>query len=340
MDAYTKISFTVFLSTKSQIGHSYTQSWKELASYIAKHKVYEQKELAPLIQLSTAKIVEKRALAGGGSITRSQRGFEALEAVTAIGLDIDQGMTIDSARDVLKSLGLAYVLYTTFSHTSEKQKFRIVLPLSRPIGKNEADLYDAIWLTLNKHFDGKLDASCCDMARLFYIASKSPQSTSAFSEVNLSGNWIEVEKFESVAKEIMLEREAARQRRADIRRTFGEAGPSDIQLFNNSVDICEILDFYGYVRCSDDRYLSPQSQSGSPGVTIADNVCFIRHDNDVLMNRVAAHADALGWEMPRQGTRFGFTPVAPFDFILHLECNGSFTDAIRLIKTKVTQWNL
>lgn len=52
-------------------------------------------------------------------------------SVTGVVLDIDEHKTIDETIELLD--GLEYVLYTTFRHTQEKHKFRVVIPFSRPL---------------------------------------------------------------------------------------------------------------------------------------------------------------------------------------------------------------
>jgi hypothetical protein len=52
-------------------------------------------------------------------------------SITGIVLDVDEEMTMEQAMTKLD--GIEYVLYTTFRHTPEKHKFRIVIPFSKPL---------------------------------------------------------------------------------------------------------------------------------------------------------------------------------------------------------------
>ena len=52
-------------------------------------------------------------------------------AIHGIVLDVDNDMTIEQAIDLLD--GIEYVLYSTFRHTVQKHKFRIVIPFSTPL---------------------------------------------------------------------------------------------------------------------------------------------------------------------------------------------------------------
>ena len=52
-------------------------------------------------------------------------------SITGIVLDIDSDKTIEQAIELLD--GIEYVLYTTFRHTIQKHKFRVVIPFSKPL---------------------------------------------------------------------------------------------------------------------------------------------------------------------------------------------------------------
>ena len=54
----------------------------------------------------------------------------------AITFDFDH-VTIDTWGDIIATLGNAFAMYTTFSHTYTEPRFRVVVPLSRPCGADE-----------------------------------------------------------------------------------------------------------------------------------------------------------------------------------------------------------
>ena len=60
-----------------------------------------------------------------------RRSKSNVKSITGIVLDIDEDKSIEQAIDLLD--GIEYVLYTTFRHTTEKHKFRVVIPFSRPL---------------------------------------------------------------------------------------------------------------------------------------------------------------------------------------------------------------
>ena len=54
-----------------------------------------------------------------------------LVSISGIVLDYDKNQTIEQTIDELE--GIEYVLYTTFRHTRENHRFRVVIPFSRPL---------------------------------------------------------------------------------------------------------------------------------------------------------------------------------------------------------------
>jgi hypothetical protein len=67
-------------------------------------------------------------------VYRDSQNFIARHAIT---YDFDH-VTIDTWGDVLNKWGgLAFAMYTTFSHRPDRPRFRVVVPLSRPAGYDE-----------------------------------------------------------------------------------------------------------------------------------------------------------------------------------------------------------
>ncbi|QWE06059.1 hypothetical protein [Polynucleobacter sp. JS-JIR-5-A7] len=338
MLANSKVTYTVFPSAKSYLGREYTTSWQEMAKFISRHKTYANKQDAQLIQLSSTQVIEK-ANGKTGELYKTMRGYDAMKSVTAIGLDVDNNdskvpyKSLGDVKAILKELNLAYVLYTSFSHSSDHHKMRIVIPLSRPIAKHEKDLYEVIWSRLNSKFDFALDGSCCDMARIFYIASHAEDAKAYTSEINLNGNAINVSKFEPLAEDLRFQREETER----LRKYNSQINPSQngsIDVFNERMDIRVMLERNDY-QCIGDRYLSPQSSSGSAACVVSDNIVFIHHETDLLMHKMIEVAERNDWPRPLGGSWYGRIAISPFDVLHHLECNGDFSKAMRIVKGEV-----
>jgi P4 family phage/plasmid primase-like protien len=103
----------------------------------------------------------------------STRAKENVETVSCFVLDFDDGTNPLDATRALDEAGYCYIIYTTYSHTREHPKFRVVVPLARPIaGKDWPDF----WLRAAMHFGrGEADKSAKDASRIYYLPSCTPE---------------------------------------------------------------------------------------------------------------------------------------------------------------------
>ncbi len=100
----------------------------------------------------------------------AKRAKEAVAAVEALVLDIDDGTHPDNLTSLWNSW--EYVVYSTFSHTTDKPKWRAVFPLVAPVPAAE---WDATYEKLATYLgDGHADPSCKDASRMFYTPSCQP----------------------------------------------------------------------------------------------------------------------------------------------------------------------
>lgn len=72
---------------------------------------------------------------------------------------------IDALEGFLKSLGLSYLLYTSFTHTEQRHKVRIITPVTRFLTPDEAF---KVFTWFNAAFDYQLDGSIYDQADYLY----------------------------------------------------------------------------------------------------------------------------------------------------------------------------
>lgn len=92
-----------------------------------------------------------------------KRRIENWQSQQLICLDIDDGMTIDEA--LIEFKDSAMFIYTTFSHSDENHKFRVVMATNEPITKY-SDFTSTISYWMNRY--PMVDQSCKDGSRLFY----------------------------------------------------------------------------------------------------------------------------------------------------------------------------
>jgi len=147
----------MIITTFKSIGKAYVdlaidQTWEEHAQLLQEHHRASAKEQVPMFNFAEFKsaddpFVERARKYHGsvvdGSFMRDANGAYDeipgtvrrckgnLIGINGIILDVDEAMTIEAAMTMLEPL--EYVLYTTFRHTPEKHKFRIVIPFARTL---------------------------------------------------------------------------------------------------------------------------------------------------------------------------------------------------------------
>lgn len=105
----------------------------------------------------------------------TRRSKKNVEAITAIGMDLDKlkGVDLDAIWSRLSRW--AYVSYTTFSHQergADDNRYRVLIPISAEISTRD---YGRIWEVVNrKLFDGKADKAARDASRIFFLPSCPP----------------------------------------------------------------------------------------------------------------------------------------------------------------------
>ena len=102
------------------------------------------------------------------SYSEPRRANKNVENVTLAVVDYDDGTTIQHAQKRFEPFEC--LLYTSFSHTPEHHRFRVVFPLEKPIPAME---WQHAWLHLAKIAPG-LDEACKDLARIYYLPTHRP----------------------------------------------------------------------------------------------------------------------------------------------------------------------
>lgn len=103
-------------------------TWDELVSVLSDHRENSNKERAPLWSPVT--------LIPGGT-----RKNAAVAAVNALVFDVDGGTAYATAKAALADR--EWIAYSTFSHTSEEERFHLVVRLDEPVaGEAWARKYD------------------------------------------------------------------------------------------------------------------------------------------------------------------------------------------------------
>jgi hypothetical protein len=138
--------------------------------------------------------IESKADGQGWSpatFTADQRSMKNVKSVSCLVLDYDSGKTnAQSAFEfwswtAFESLEkkvstTACLVHTSFSHTPEKPKFRVVMPFSRPVDANE---FRAIWNYAANQAEKaghEIDPACKDPSRMWLLPACRPGGKPAF----------------------------------------------------------------------------------------------------------------------------------------------------------------
>jgi KaiC/GvpD/RAD55 family RecA-like ATPase len=115
------------------------------------------------------------------------RAKDNVVAVFALCLDFDKGETIRGMRQ--KLAGFYGLIHTTRKHTAEAHRFRVVLPLSRPV---ERDEYEALWSRFAP-WAGSADSAARDPSRFWFIPGT--RDGGEFEAHRLNGEPLDVDEW-------------------------------------------------------------------------------------------------------------------------------------------------
>lgn len=104
-----------------------------------------------------------------------KRGNKSVDLVFCAVFDVEHHGPFEALQEKLD--GYAYVAHSSYRHTVEAPRFRIILPLNQPIPANQ---WPHAWERLNLWLGGINDPATKDAARLYYLPSQPPGATGHF----------------------------------------------------------------------------------------------------------------------------------------------------------------
>lgn len=119
--------------------------WPELAELLCEHHNVDKKEHGPMFNFADFKTLDEEHELGRkyhyldgikqetfDEIPNTVRRCKAnVKSIQGIILDVDKIKSIEEVMQLLD--GIEYVLYTTFRHTIDEHRFRVVIPFSQPL---------------------------------------------------------------------------------------------------------------------------------------------------------------------------------------------------------------
>lgn len=116
-----------------------------------------------------------------------KRTQENMYEAYCVVLDIDSGMEFDDVKSRIE--GFEAVIHSSYSHSPEKPKWRVILPLAQPIPAKEVG---KVFDSFQERFDGQLDPVCGhDSAHLYYTPACPADAEPLFQYEHLEGKFLD-----------------------------------------------------------------------------------------------------------------------------------------------------
>lgn len=213
--------------------------------------------------------------------------------------------------------GIMFLMYTTRSATKDNPKCRIIIPLAEGIPGRD---YPMMAKILNDRMEAAglpPDRATERAGQLCYL----PNRGEFYQYLINSGEILnpavdfaqEIQTEQERLKAEAAEREARHQeamRKTQARINSGQADP--ISAYREAYPLELALERYGYIRHGN-KWLSPNSESGNPGVSVKDGKWFSHHDSDSGIGQPGKDGGSWG---------------DPFDLFVWYEHGGDFGRAV------------
>lgn len=195
------------------------------------------------------------------------------------------GQEVDGAPDpllvsnILKAHEIAHILHGSYSHYMNEKgnRYRILLMAQSAYNKEQlAPTVESIVAKINiglAALEEDLLANAVENSTWaqgwYYPRQPTDNSGELLYLEHMTGQLVEViESLNLPAIHHLLPRKSMQMKPNEI---------SVIDLFNEQKNICDVLIYYGYKQVLPDKWLSPNSSSGVPGITVRDNKFFTHH---------------------------------------------------------------
>lgn len=185
-------TITIFPSIKQpNNAHRYTVSFDGLATFLTKTRPPQPK----LQQVSWSPYT----FAG-------KRSNKTAEHTNLAVFDFDENTApVKKVTAILQKMNLQHILHTTFSHTDEKQKYRLILPAGFSCAAaDQKHLYAAMTRWSQETLKMTPDKACKDAARTFFTSYQNPKGQMQCSTI-LQGQTVDWQERTNIIKKQFAE---------------------------------------------------------------------------------------------------------------------------------------
>jgi len=152
-----KFPVSFFKNIKNPEAKPLDVSWPELVRFFQSPRISEDKDT---ILFGPYKLNENQKRANINVVEVSLFVFD---------IDDPQGKTADEIMDLVVDYDA--ILHTTWSHTADTPRYRLILKLANPVAANQFNEVRSGFLFFNSELASIIDTACSDPARAYYLFS-------------------------------------------------------------------------------------------------------------------------------------------------------------------------
>jgi P4 family phage/plasmid primase-like protien len=244
-------------------------------------------------------------------IEGSTRSKSNVLSVCAIVLDFDSGVDWTDFIADWKSKGIAFWVHNTYSHSSDKPKWRAIFPLLSPCPNEQ---WRGVWETAAGVLGhGACDVSASDSSRMYYLPSRPLNSTKADWEfIPFDGDFVDWQDFIPTKHEEVVP--------AEVRSVGGGNGrPGDD--FEGKASWSDILAGWDYIRTVGDLEYYTR-----PGKGRKETSATVGYRAELGGERFYCFSSNAGVPANKYLTKFGL--------YTHLQHGGDFAKATKELAAK------
>lgn len=187
-----KMIFNLVGSCKNKTMDVFETTWADMLVVLMKTKL--RKGEMTLTEYQSASDIDRKAEKDGPAwipcslVDQSgPRTLANMDQIYFVVLDIDTGMHLDDVKARLE--GFEAVIHSSFSHSLEKPKWRVTLPLKEELPATDIG---KVFDYFQERFDGLLDASCGhDPSRLYFLPGCPADAEHLFVAEHLEGDFVD-----------------------------------------------------------------------------------------------------------------------------------------------------
>lgn len=264
------LTISLFKNVRDNGPKQHTLEWSAFCdTYFAKHQILKVKENGP-------------AWSPACYPAGATRLKEKVEYISCAVFDVEHHEPFEALQD--KLVGCAYIAHSSYRHTPEDPRYRIVLPLVKPV---DADAWDATWDRLNHWLGGINDPQTKDASRLYFLPSMPDGAEGHFIEIG-EGKPLDIDDLPELPAEFVAKVTASNAKTYSKVKIEGiEDAPPDP--LNPAIGLSRIVE-----RCAFMQWAStPENQndvSNPHWMAMTSNACRFE-ESDAWIHEASCHYD-------------------------------------------------